>query len=120
LKKARRLWVAACLLALVPGFARATQAKQPLKVTNFGDMDPVVFDHTTHAESFSCETCHHAKRSGGSHRCGSCHEGEASAVAMTFEDAAHKEGVGKCWGCHFKNGAQKKLECEQCHGAAKK
>lgn len=106
---------AACTLGLWLALAGTALAKQPLKVTNFGDNDPVVFDHTTHAESFGCEACHHPKRSGGSHRCGTCHVAEGSKQVLSMEDAAHKEGVGKCWSCHLKNGAQKKFECEDCH-----
>lgn len=104
-----------CGLGVALLVAGTAQAKQLLTVTNFGEMEPVVFDHTAHAESFGCETCHHAKRSGGAHRCGTCHTGKAVRKIPTFEDAAHKEGLGKCWGCHLKEGARKKLECEDCH-----
>ncbi|MBI5017854.1 MAG: cytochrome c3 family protein [Deltaproteobacteria bacterium] len=91
------------------------RAGQDVTVTNFGEMEPVVFDHTSHAESHGCDTCHHPKSSGGAHRCGSCHRAQDTKAGMKFEDAAHKEGVGRCWGCHLKKGARKALECEQCH-----
>lgn len=90
-------------------------AKQDLTVTGFGSMDPVVFDHTTHADAHGCEACHHAKQSGGAHRCGTCHLANDTKGGMKFEDAAHKEGVGKCWGCHLSPEARRKLDCEDCH-----
>ena len=110
-------------IALALGLAlgeKDARAEQDVTVTNFGEMDPVVFDHTTHAETHGCEACHHVKRSGGAHRCGTCHLEQETKAGIKLEDAAHKEGVGKCWGCHLKKEARKKLDCEDCHrGEAK-
>lgn len=93
---------------------------QEIQVTNYGEMPPVILHHGKHADSFTCETCHHPERSGGAHRCGYCHRDEARGKVATLHDAAHKEGVGKCWACHFKQGARKKLDCDSCHrGGAK-
>jgi hypothetical protein len=110
-----------CLaLAIAGAFALApctveAQGEQEVTVTNFGEIEPVVFNHTAHAEAHGCEACHHPKRATGAHRCGSCHLAQDTKTTMKFEDAAHKEGVGRCWACHLKKGARKKLECEDCH-----
>ncbi len=93
----------------------ATLAGQKLRPTNYGEMEPVVFDHTKHAEDVGCPGCHHPERSEGSHRCGGCHLAEERSGYLSLEDAAHKEGVGKCWSCHLKERARHALECEDCH-----
>ncbi len=88
---------------------------QRITVTSYGEMDPVVFDHTRHAEDLGCETCHHPKGSGGAHRCGGCHRAKDGKGSLRLEEAAHKPGAGKCWGCHLGPKARKKLDCEGCH-----
>jgi len=86
-----------------------------IAVTNFGEMERVIFDHDWHADELGCETCHHPRELGRSHRCGRCHQAEAEGPVIKLEDAAHKEGVGRCWKCHLAKGARKSLECEDCH-----
>ncbi|MBE0617540.1 MAG: hypothetical protein IH608_06400 [Proteobacteria bacterium] len=90
-------------------------AGQRITVTSYGEMDPVVFDHTGHAEDLGCETCHHAKGSECAHRCGGCHRAEDGSGSLRLEEAAHKDGVGKCWGCHRGPKARKMLDCDDCH-----
>jgi len=96
------------------GLVGAAGAVQEITVTNYGEMEPVIFNHTRHATDLGCETCHHAQRTEGAHRCGACHLGDAGKN-LKFEDAAHKEKVGRCWACHLAPKARKSLECEGCH-----
>jgi len=103
------------LLALGLACAAGTAgAVQEITVTNYGEMEPVIFNHTRHAEDLGCDTCHHAKGTEGAHRCGACHRGE-DGKTLRFEEAAHKDGVGRCWPCHLAPKARKPLECEDCH-----
>ena len=115
--RVRKTWFAVCLLMGIGGVAwgALAAAGQRITVTNYGEMDPVVFDHTRHAEEHGCDTCHHAKGSEGAHRCGGCHRAEGGKGSLRLEEAAHKEGVGKCWGCHRGPSARKKLDCDDCH-----
>jgi hypothetical protein len=105
---------AICVLAAV-GALGAVPGAHYLVVSNFGDMDAVIFNHTRHAEENDCAVCHHPNRSEGAHRCAACHLDEPNGPVMKIEDAAHREGVGKCWACHFSKRAQKKLDCDDCH-----
>ncbi|GAB6062032.1 cytochrome c3 family protein [Deferrisoma palaeochoriense] len=92
-------------------------AAQRIQVTNYGEMEPVLFPHSEHAERFHCDTCHHPERSEGSHRCGACHRATPEGGTPSMEQAAHGEGdvTGKCRPCHFGPKAKKALECEDCH-----
>ena len=110
----RSLRRAACagLFALVA--AALAGAAQEITVTNYGEMEPVIFNHTRHATDLGCDTCHHAQYTEGAHRCGACHVGE-DGKTLRFEEAAHKEKVGRCWGCHLAPKARKPMECEGCH-----
>lgn len=101
--------------AALAASAAMGSAGRRIAVTNHGEMDPVVFDHTRHAEEMACDTCHHPSATEGAHRCGACHGPQAAEGAMSLEEAAHKEGVGKCWRCHQGPKARKRLACEGCH-----
>lgn len=115
--KVRRSRFVLALLVLAGALACVAFAAdgQRITVTSYGGMDPVVFDHTRHAEDLGCETCHHPKGSGGAHRCGGCHRAKDGKGSLRLEEAAHKPGAGKCWGCHLGPKARKKLDCEGCH-----
>jgi len=112
IKRTLRGVVCASLLAF--GAVPLAGAVQEIKVTNYGEMEPVIFNHTRHAEDLGCDTCHHAKGTEGAHRCGACHRGE-DGKTLRFEEAAHKDKVGRCWPCHLAPKARKPLECEDCH-----
>jgi hypothetical protein len=104
----RALILVTALLASAAAFAG-----QDLTPTNFGKMEPVVFDHTAHAERRDCDDCHHNK--GNEHRCGYCHKVEEQNGVPSLQDAAHREGQGKCWACHLKEDVKQPLDCEDCH-----
>ena len=106
--KCAGLVLAAALLAWTAAFAG-----EKLTPTNYGEMEPVVFNHTQHADRVGCENCHHNPNA--EHRCGYCHKAEERDGVPALEDAAHREGVGKCWGCHLKEKVTRPLECEDCH-----
>lgn len=90
----------------------------PSKVTNFGKMPVVTFNHTTHKQNLACKSCHHAQQS-TNYQCGNagCHGPQAAGKAPAIKDAAHKSGKGKCWSCHFPAASSpvKPLRCNQCH-----
>ena len=104
------LLLAAVLLASAAAFAG-----QNLTPTNYGGMEPVVFNHTAHAGRADCSSCHHNQSM--EHRCGYCHRAETLEGVPSMEDAAHREGVGKCWVCHLKEKAPRALDCEDCHNS---
>jgi hypothetical protein len=112
-------WIALLAAAALAGVSAAGAggaSGRRITVTSFGEMAPVVFDHTRHAQDLGCDTCHHPKGTReGAHRCGACHGPKAEGKAIRFEDAAHKENVGKCWACHLGPKAKKKLDCDDCH-----
>lgn len=93
--------------------ATAAFAASELTPTNYGDMEPVVFNHTDHAGRIDCSRCHH--NSTMEHRCGYCHKDQERDGVPSLEDAAHGEETGKCWGCHRKEKARHALDCEDCH-----
>ncbi|HSH69567.1 MAG TPA: cytochrome c3 family protein [Deferrisomatales bacterium] len=101
------------LLGTVLVASTAAFAGQNLTPTNYGEMEPVVFNHTAHAGRADCSSCHHTKSQ--EHRCGYCHKAEATGDVPSLEDAAHREGAGKCWACHLKEKAKRVLDCEDCH-----
>jgi len=101
------------LLATMLLVSTAVFAGSNLTPTNYGEMEPVQFNHTEHAERVGCPNCHHS--SGAEHRCGYCHRPKARNGAPALEQAAHREGAGKCWACHLKEKAIHPLECEACH-----
>ena len=102
------VFLAATLLASTAVFAGSD-----LTPTNYGEMEPVVFNHTEHAERVGCPNCHH--NPGAEHRCGYCHGPKARNGVPSLEQAAHRKGAGKCWTCHLKKGATRPLKCEACH-----
>jgi hypothetical protein len=110
------LFALALMAAAAGRGAEAAADGERITVTNYGDMDPVSFNHTNHAGQFDCTTCHHPRDTQGAHRCGACHRANERGRAMKIEDAAHKEKVGKCWGCHLSPTARRPFDCDDCHG----
>ena len=106
--------VAAWMLAGGPVLVLASDGER-VTVTDFGDMEPVTFQHSRHAEDYDCVICHHPNASGGGHRCGACHASEGNGPVVSLEQAAHGERIGRCWGCHLSQKARKKFECDNCH-----
>lgn len=101
-------------LGLGLGAAVAKDApKGPIKVTNYGKKDPVIFDHSKHSE-IDCKQCHHMADE-GKYKCGDCHKAKEEGDAPSFKDAAHKKDMGKCYECHYARGAEHKLKCGDCH-----
>jgi hypothetical protein len=90
----------------------------PSKVTNFGKMPVVTFNHATHKQNLECKSCHHVQPS-TNYKCSSagCHAQQAAGKAPAIKDAAHKSGKGKCWSCHFPAASNpvKPFRCNQCH-----
>ena len=89
--------------------------KAPQLVTNYGEKEPVLFDHATHlGQDLPCERCHH-NASNNEFKCGDCHKKEAGE-APKMKHAAHKDKVGKCWSCHHdKKEATHPMKCKDCH-----
>jgi len=107
------------VLATVVSVALAVDAPvAPAKVTNFGKMPLVTFNHATHKKNQECKSCHHRQDS-NNYKCGGsgCHGSQAAGQAVAIKDAMHKNGKGKCWSCHFPAAPQptKPLKCVECH-----
>jgi len=96
-----------CVLAGVGG-------AQEIQVTNFGEMPSVLLPHGKHA-SLSRARRAIIRAVGGSHRCGYCHRDEAAVRSSASTMPPTGRAVGKCWGCHFKESATKKLGLRGLH-----
>lgn len=70
----------------------------------------VTFNHSRHAESYSCKDCHHKTEEGSTpKKCNTCHE-------KTFTAFHSKSSVYSCVGCHKEAGAGPGYTpCSGCH-----
>ncbi|MHC4093838.1 MAG: cytochrome c3 family protein, partial [Planctomycetota bacterium] len=74
----------------------------------------VEFDHGTHQEAQSCDTCHH--RFDVSCDSSDCHASEWIAGVPNLKDAMHNPDGG-CRGCHDTRTEDGLWDCSQCHTA---